>query len=542
MGQLHSFAQWLARHAGLVNSLSMKRGGMFNAAVGLPYKAHLAAAQELLQLSIHAAGATQAAEDSTHLSAPCPAAAATAATAAAAEVSTETAAGGSQQQQHQQHQQHHHQKQGLRLRSFSSSLPKAVGMLAALQVQHLTSVGLGLQEAMTDSSALSMALARPSNLQQLRLGGMVDASLGTALTTLVQLPQLTLLEFYNRRPSRGELESQLSVALQQVLAQPLLLQRLQLPVGRWYRLPILNMSLLTKLTELSTGSCWLAEASVLPAQLQRLQFNSWDGAGSMAPLTRLELKQLQHLSLRVDFRQPQLLLQLAQLPALTHLALQYDDYRAGQLAADTASAWALLPQLRELEIAHDGIPPCQPQWEAILTGAAASTSLTKLVLDARMVSEHEGYYFEPESDDEVAVCARLANSTRLQDLTVGGGSDWVLNLVRGDALALTALTGLTRLVLYRAEHGVGTAVATALARSLQQLQSLDIRDCCLQLGSAEGLACLEVIGRLTQLTQLSLGGCEDSTQHGLMQLMGLSRLQRTHGYDLCSALQHVTLT
>jgi hypothetical protein len=55
-------------------------------------------------------------------------------------------------------------------------------MLAALQVQHLTRVELGLHRSMTDSSALSVALARLSNLQQLQLGNMSDASLGAALT------------------------------------------------------------------------------------------------------------------------------------------------------------------------------------------------------------------------------------------------------------------------------------------------------------------------------------------------------------------------
>jgi hypothetical protein len=105
-------------------------------------------------------------------------------------------------------------------------------------------------------------------------------------------------------------------------------------------------------------------------------------------------------------------------------------------------------------------------------------------------------------------------------------------LVREDALALTALTQLTRLVLDGTLHGVGTAVATALARSLQQLQSLDLSYCKLDLGSTEGLACLEAIGRLTQLTQLKLSGNEGLTQHGLMQLKGLSRLEQT----ACSAL------
>jgi hypothetical protein len=154
MAQLQSFAQWLAGHAGLVKSLSMKpcwkhRG---NAVIGgLRFEAHLAAAQELLQLSIHAAGAPLAAGNSTRPSLPSTAAAAAAAaateatTAAAAAAVTEDTALESIQQQ-----------QGLRLHSFSSSLPKAVDMLAALQVQHLTRVDLSLfRDAVTDSSALS---------------------------------------------------------------------------------------------------------------------------------------------------------------------------------------------------------------------------------------------------------------------------------------------------------------------------------------------------------------------------------------------------
>jgi hypothetical protein len=146
------------------------------------------------------------------------------------------------------------------------------------------------------------------------------------------------------------------------------------------------MALLTNLTELSTGSCEVAHATVLPAQLQRLHFHSWSGVDSVAPLTRLELQQLQHLSLRVDFNEPQLLLQLTQLQALTHLALQYDKYCNKHASAATASAWPMLPQLRELEIAHDK-PLSRPQWEAAHAGAEAAAGLTKLTLDVRLMPE-----------------------------------------------------------------------------------------------------------------------------------------------------------
>jgi hypothetical protein len=101
---------------------------------------------------------------------------------------------------------------------------------------------------------------------------------------------------------------------------------------------------------------------------------------------------------RVAFEQPQLLLQLAQLPALKHLALLYDAECAGCPAIATASAWPLLPQLRELKITHYK-PPSPAQWEAILAGAAAATGLTKLSLDARMMSdERQAAYAQLESE------------------------------------------------------------------------------------------------------------------------------------------------
>jgi hypothetical protein len=394
---------------------------------------------------------------------------------------------------------------------------------------------------------------------------MSDASLGGALTTLVQLLQLTSLEFQGEWPSdRDEdgarwpkiaLVSPVSRALQQLLDQPLPLRSLLLPefVKDFgvYQLPVLNMAQLTNLTELSTGRGELVGGNALPTQLQRLLIQSSPGAHSIAPLTRLEPKQLQHLSLRVDFQQPQLLLQLAQLPALTHLALLHDEgHCTGQPAAATASAWQMLPQLRELDIRH-GVPPSQAQWQAVLAGAAAAASLTKLALDAPMnMRDESGEESSLESSDasdgrseekvslesdedagdrwalKVAACASLAKLTRLKDLTIRGNVDYELNLLRGDALALTTLTRLTRLDLSLTHHGVGTAVATAVARSLQRLQDLDFCHCCLQLGGAEGLACLEAIGSLTQLTSLRLGGNEVLTQHGLMQLTGLSRLDQ----------------
>jgi hypothetical protein len=189
---------------------------------GLPYEAHLKAAQKLLLRSIRASSRRRhvTVSDSTSSNS---------GITATEEFEEES----SQQQQH-----------GLRLHSFSSSLPTAVDMLAALQVQHLTCVELSsahdARHPVTDSGALSGALVRLSNLQQLHLGHNADTGLGAALTTLVELPQLTLLEVNGQWLDR-------SMALQQLLGKPLLLRSLQLPVDMSYQLPVLNMALLTNL-------------------------------------------------------------------------------------------------------------------------------------------------------------------------------------------------------------------------------------------------------------------------------------------------------
>jgi hypothetical protein len=100
--------------------------------------------------------------------------------------------------------------------------------------------------------------------------------------------------------------------------------------------------------------------------------------------------------------------------------------------------------------------------------------------------------------------------------------DWI---APGDVLALTALTNLTWLSFHRAMRAVDTVVATALANNLKQLKSLVIEDCGLQLGTSEGMACLEAIGRLTQLTKLDLSYNQGLAEHGMQQLTGLLNLK-----------------
>ncbi|KAF6248735.1 hypothetical protein COO60DRAFT_1648566 [Scenedesmus sp. NREL 46B-D3] len=124
---------------------------------------------------------------------------------------------------------------------------------------------------------------------------------------------------------------------------------------------------------------------------------------------------------------------------------------------------------------------------------------------------------EGEVPDPVAACDSLAGLTNLRDLSFSAAA----NLLPGDALALTALTGLTRLVLAHLEHGVGDLAACALACSLKQLRHLDLQEC--DLGD---MVCLAAIAHLTQLTELRLGCTSGFTRQRLMLLTGLTDLQR----------------
>lgn len=94
----------------------------------------------------------------------------------------------------------------------------------------------------------------------------------------------------------------------------------------------------------------------------------------------------------------------------------------------------------------------------------------------------------------------------------------------GDALALKALTGLTKLQLNEGQDGVGTAAATAIAGNLRQLRHLELCNCEIDQSSKEFLAAL---AQLTQLTELQLQENHGMlTPRRLMQLTGLRRLRK----------------
>jgi hypothetical protein len=94
-------------------------------------------------------------------------------------------------------------------------------------------------------------------------------------------------------------------------------------------------------------------------------------------------------------------------------------------------------------------------------------------------------------------------------------------------LALTALTGLTELILECETGGVSDLAASALACSLKQLRHLDVSRC-----DMSSMVCLAAVGHLTQLTTLRLPG-SGLTQQGLMLLTRLSQLQEltVHGNE-----------
>jgi hypothetical protein len=495
LSRLCSFACWLPKHAALVSSISIKppftRSNSDNVD-GLQWGLHLEAAQQLLQQAIQTATAL-------------PAAAAWSNTAAAA----------LQQQQ----------KQSVRLRNISSiTMAGDAAMLHALPAHSLTHLSLQwLPCSSGGCTTASSAFVKLSNLQQLHI--QVSHFIGDPSSFwagVAQLSRLTSLELdivdkdveqmSTRFPNLGiepEIHGQ---ALQQLLAQPLPLHVLRLTSNR--PLPRLNLSQLKQLHVFS-GSCssdWAEQLdAIFPPQLQQLEVDYEINSTDVDAL--LELKQLQCLKVAVICEEPPDLQRLTQLSALQHLSLTYDNFMFFYYAA---GEWPQLSQLCELAVKLEDEPPSKQQWQTIIDDVAACTNLTSLQLEATCWEEEnedaEDYFGEP-----VAVCAKLAGLQKLKHLRFEDDS----TLAPGDALALTALTGLTSLVLARVGSGVGDEAAAAIAGSCRQLRHLDLYDCDLV-----SMECLSNIRHLTQLTQLQLRGNVGLTQQQLTLLSGLTCLQQ----------------
>jgi hypothetical protein len=408
------------------------------------------------------------------------------------------------------------QQQVLQLNSFSCVVPIPGPMLSALPAHHLTRLHVGFAEwaaaaaspERSNGAALAAALPHLSSLKELSIASAFGSCCnGSCLAGVAQLPQLTALKLTGDWFGVEE-------PLQQLLASQLPLQQLLLDMGlRDEILSALDMSGLTQLTDLAM-ICSLQDNLVLPVQLQQLRLGAFADADALLKLV-LPLQQLQHLDVEVAFsEQQQLLLQLVQLPALQHVKLTYCSAADASNAAASA-VWHMLPQLRELSLQFPAKSASKQEMAAVLAGIAAATNLTRLSLTASVRSEVGA----GSDDSAVAACDSLARLTGLKQLAILEGS----RLVPGDVMSLAALTGLTSLVLQGLQEGVGTAAATALARSLQQLQHLDLQYCYVNLGSVE---CMATVGQLVQLTELRLEGNAGITQQGLMQLTALKKLQR----------------
>jgi hypothetical protein len=400
-------------------------------------------------------------------------------------------------------------QQGLCMSSFSSDYAGVPSVLAALPAQSLTCLHVDLEsklDVLANGPALAAALAGLTNLRHLCLKNGYDCRYpGSCLAGLAQLTRLTHLSI------EGCCWQSVQQPVQQLAMRAVSLQYLQLdmPETAYDRQP-LDLRRLTRLAELSTQG--LPKGSRLPAQLQRLLYGPFDLRST--PAMVMPLQQLQRLEVGITSESlvSEPLLRLGQLPALTHLSLQYYEFPE---AAATAAAWPRLPQLRQLSIEYLG-GATKAQLAGVLAAVAASSGLTNLTLEINADDVAPPGLREPADQFlGIAACASLAGLTRLRDLSLGRSS----SLAPGDALALSALTSLTRLVLGGTSQGTDDVAATALACSLKQLRHLDLSWC--KLGD---MACLAAIGQLAQLTELRLYGTP-LKQRSLLLLQGLTRLQ-----------------
>jgi hypothetical protein len=489
--QLRSFASWLAGHGHLVRSITTNKEPAtqpetqpFEISRAVDNAFDVVEAQQLLEEGLLAAAGPAA-----------PGLSADGARAAA-----------SQQQQ---------QQQRLNLASFSSDYA-SLEMLRCLPTHSLTHLRVEFNYALPEQYAeVPDVLARFSNLQQLQLDGQGGKMPGSCLAGIAQLSKLTQLQI-----EIGSLRSSLwdplilQQPLQQLLSQPLPLRMLQLDMQDMLYEP-LDLTALTQLEELITDG--LHPQSKLPGQLRSVKLTGVRDKG-LEPLR--ELQQLQRLDvcISVDSEATTTVAQLAQrLTGLEHLALRYTYAWDAVTASDT---WCKLPQLRELSFDFEaGVRVRCWQIDGILLGVAAATSLTKLELEAFCAVEVNG---EETEDDEspaewecapVAVCRQLSKLTGLQDL----GFTRYTMLEPGDALQLTALTNLTRLVLSNMHDGVGDAAAAAIASNLTQLRHLDLSWC--ELGRDGGD--LAEVEKLVHLTELRLEGNSQLSRDALNSVLCL---------------------
>jgi Leucine-rich repeat (LRR) protein len=393
----------------------------------------------------------------------------------------------------------------LRLADFSSNFLATPAVLCALPAHILSRLDLCLdQSGPVNGPAMASALAELSKLQQLVLTSRIEDSTAPAdcLAGIRHLPQLTSLR----------LQGTWTHDLKKQLAQPLPLQQLSLQLFEQWNLLDLDLSRLSCLQGLE-ATRGLADSAVLPAQLQRLTMVAYDNY-NLSAVTGLQ--QLQQLRLTVEFEDPQLLLPLAQLPALQMLELVYDwppEF------VGTAPAWRALSQLRALRLLNNfeyGELPTPQEFAAALAAAAACSSVTSLTLDVAYEQLEEDGAGE-KVRHVVPVGKHLSGMTGLCDLRM----HTLLGVLVVDVTALSSLTGLTRLDV---ELGAGILQdfdVALLAGSLKQLRQLILCN-----NDLRSMVCLASIAHLSHLTSLDVEGNPGVTAQGLMALTRLKGLQQ----------------
>jgi hypothetical protein len=231
----------------------------------------------------------------------------------------------------------------------------------------------------------------------------------------------------------------------------------------------------------------LPQLTVLPMKLRHLELGECVFNQQLAAV--MPLHQLSALQLGVHFEDPELLLRLAQLPALQQLRLEVSSWH---WAAAIAPAWGKLPHLCDLKLSSfRSIDTTGQQLAATVAGIAAATGLTNLIIDfpgdvldqqgpaAAALNAGGGQQHVP-----IDVFASIAGLTRLQHLdlffldclSITGSAQLAAVLVPGSVVALIALTSLTHLGLAACGASVGDMDLVELACCLKQLRYFGIQD------------------------------------------------------------------
>ena len=402
------------------------------------------------------------------------------------------------------------------LKRFStSSLPCSHRMLASLPTRTLVSLQLDLSSMpyhrlVRSYPLFCTALGQLRNLRDVSiklpfrwppLEPTESLPVEGLLPGIAQLTNLTKLAFSGIERETLCHAHHLPASLVQLQLNSM--QRDERPKDEW----TCYLSHLTAVTSLGL-KIWLPPSTSLPPFTQQLVMTNFMGAQNLAILTSSSppIKTL-HLTVKPSVG-PQLST-LAALSTLTELEL---DTFIDDGFDSMALAWPSLSMLRALVLRDyydrvDGLPLNQIVTPTVLSYLAASTSLTRLVIECcgeitRSEREVMGW------------CQHIAQLHQLRHLDFGG--EYALG---GSARHLARLTQLTYLCISNSQ--VPDRVAVAFGCALKCLVELDLS------GNQDlSDACAAALAQLTGLTALRLTDLPGFTEEGLQELSTLRKLQR----------------